>query len=107
MYSRNYEVRPGDYLHDGIALEGWDEQSYWGYSAHEGSFFAQLWPNGSTADEPPIWLSGIRTVYPWPGSIVLELMERLDRDPVEIVRALGVAHPRARLRSAAEITQRL
>ncbi len=72
-----------------------------------GSFFVKLWTNGSTSDEPEIWLSGFDTIYPWPSGIVLEVAEHLNEDPLPVVHGLGLADPNPTLRSEDEIMQRI
>jgi hypothetical protein len=105
--SRNHFCRPGRNFRDGINLAGWDKQSFWGYDTGLGSFFAQLWSNDSNSDPPELWLSGAQTPYPWPGGIVLEIVERLTEDPLAVVRALGLADPNPALRLEHEIMQRI
>ncbi len=86
-----------------LDLPGWDEQSIWGYDEGIGSFFAQLWRNGSRSDEPEVWLSGMRRPYPWPGCVALDILEATRQDPATVTRALGIADPAVRLRPAHEI----
>ncbi len=92
-HSRNHTARPGYQLHDAIDLPGWEDQSYWGWDQGTGSFFAQLWRNGSTSDAPEIWLTGARTPFPWPACIALAVVERTQSDALAVVRAMGIAHP--------------
>src|SRR5690349_2443743 len=63
-FSRNHTARPGYQLQNAIDLPGWEDQSIWGWADGVGSFYAQLWRNGSTSDAPEIWLSGASTPYP-------------------------------------------
>lgn len=106
-YSRNHDARPGYALHDAIDLAGWDDRSIWGWDDGTGSFYAQLWRNGSTSDAPGIWLSGARKPYPWPGSVALDIVQHTGAAPLAVVQALGLADPAPRLRDAAEITQQI
>lgn len=106
-HSRNHTARPGDQLHDGIDLPGWEHQSIWGWDDGTRSFYAHLWRNGSTSDAPEIWLSGVRKPYPWPGCIALEIVEHTDADRLAVVQAMGIAHPNPTLRTKAEIMQRV
>ena len=92
-HSRNHTARPGYQLHDAIDLPGWEEQSIWGWDEGTGSFYAQLWRNGSSSDAPEIWLTGARTPYPWPASIALAIVERTKTDALTVVQAMGIAHP--------------
>lgn len=101
--SRNHRRRPGQNFTDALALPGWDEQSIWGYDEGTGSFFAQLWSNGSRSDPPEIWLSGAQTVYPWPGSIALAVVEKTRADPLAVVQALAIAAPEPCMRDGKEI----
>ncbi|UOX86075.1 HEAT repeat domain-containing protein [Amycolatopsis sp. FBCC-B4732] len=101
--SRNHDCRAGQEFRDGIDLPGWEEQSVWGWDPPAGSFFAQLWRNGSTGDEPDIWISGVDTVFRWPSGIVLEIVERTPESPAKVVAALGLAAPQPRLRDDAEV----
>jgi hypothetical protein len=107
VFSRNYGCRPGHNFRDEIDLPGWEEQSVWGYDTAMDSFFAQLYLNGNTSETPEIYLSGFHTIYPWPGAIALEIMERLNQKPLTVVRALGIADPHPTLRPHGEIEQRL
>ncbi|WP_020663620.1 hypothetical protein [Amycolatopsis benzoatilytica] len=101
--SRNHARKPGYEFTDMLDLPGWDEQSIWGYDEGIGSFFAQLWRNGSRSDEPEVWLSGMRRPYPWPGCVALDILEATRQDPATVTRALGIADPAVRLRPAHEI----
>ncbi|MEO7196466.1 MAG: hypothetical protein ABIZ05_16905 [Pseudonocardiaceae bacterium] len=106
--SRHYGCGPGPVsFTDRLDLAGWEERSVWGYDEPLGGFFAQLWTNASTSDEPEIWLSAGDGIYPWPGCIALEIVERTRAAPLAVVRALGVADPKPRLRPLAEITARM
>ncbi|MFJ8966731.1 hypothetical protein ACIRG5_45785 [Lentzea sp. NPDC102401] len=105
--ARNYKARPGYELHDMIALPGWDDQSIWGWDAATGSFFGQLWRNGSTADEPEIWLTGTRKPYPWPACIALEIVETTKAEPIAVVHAMGIADPDPSLIDEPEIRARV
>lgn len=99
---RNLGARPGRDLLDDVDLAGWDERSVWGYDTGVGSFYAQLWRNPGDGDAPDVWLSGVDPRYPWPGCIVLAVVDATDFDPVSVVRALGLANPRAALRTRSE-----
>jgi hypothetical protein len=107
LSSRNYGCRPGVEFWDGIELPGWEEQSVWGYDTGMGRFFAKLWVNGSTSDAPTISLPASGTICPWPGGIVLEIVERLNEDPLAVVHGLGLADPNPTVRSRDEIMQRI
>lgn len=96
--SRNHERRPGYPFTDTIDLPGWDDQSFWGFDEGIGSFFAQLWRNGSQSDEPEIWLSGVQLPYPGPGCIALDIVGETMQDPPSVVRALAIADPVPQLR---------
>ncbi|MGH3828134.1 MAG: DUF5710 domain-containing protein, partial [Pseudonocardiaceae bacterium] len=106
--SRQYGRGPGTAAFlEGIYLMGWEDQSIWGYDVTLGGFYALLWPNGSTSDEPEISLSSLDGAYPWPGCIALEIVERTHAAPLAVVRALGVADPKPTLRHPDEITARM
>lgn len=100
--ARNFGAVPGQELFDDIGLAGWDERSVWGYDAGVGSFYAQLWRNPGDGDAPDVWLSGVDPRYPWPGCLVLAVVEATGCDPLSVVRALGLANPRAALRTHSE-----
>jgi len=102
-HSRNHTVRPGERLHDAVHLSGWEHRSIWGWDEGTSSFFAQLWRNGNSSDEPDIWLTGARKPYPWPGCIALEIAENAEADALPVVRAMGIAHPEPTLRTPDEI----
>lgn len=106
-FSRNHVCRPGRAFQDGVELAGWEQQSVWGYDTGLGSYYAQLWANGSSSDAPEILLSGVDTVYPCPSRIALEIVERLDEDTLAVVRGLGLADPDPTLRSADEVNRRV
>ncbi len=101
--SRNFGARPGYALNDSVDLDGWDDRSTWGYDDGIGSFYAQLWRNPGDTDAPEIWLSGVDPRYPWPGCLALAVVEATGRDPVSVVRALGIAAPAASIRPAPQI----
>ncbi|MGH3867229.1 MAG: hypothetical protein ACRDQ4_14015 [Pseudonocardiaceae bacterium] len=105
--SRHYGREPGTSFVDTLYLAGWEKQSVWGYDEPLGSFFAQLWTNASTSDEPEIWLSGAYEIYPWPSCIALEILEWTRATALAVVRALGVANPKPTLRLQDEITTRM
>ncbi|GLY71270.1 hypothetical protein [Amycolatopsis taiwanensis] len=96
----------GYQLHDAVDLPGWEHQSIWGWDEGTGSFYAQLWRNGSTSDAPEIWLTGALKPYPWPGCIALEIVEHTQADTLAVVQAMGIAHPDPTLRTADEVMQR-
>jgi len=102
--TRNFGAKPGYALHDSIDLDGWGQRSIWGYDDGVGSFYAQLWRNPGDREAPDVWLSGAAPRYPWPGSLDLAVVEATRRDPVSVVRALGLADPNAFLRAAGELT---
>jgi hypothetical protein len=81
---------------DEIDLPGWEQRSVWGYDTSISSFFAKLWTNFSISDAPEIRLSGLDTIYPWPGGIVLEIVERINEDPLAIVHGLAWPIPTPR-----------
>jgi hypothetical protein len=101
--TRNHARRPGHDFRDMIYLEGWENQSVWGYDEGMGSFFAQLWRNGSLSDDPDVWLSGVECPYPWPSCIALGVFQVTRCDPEMVTRALGIAEPGARLRPSHEL----
>lgn len=101
--SRNFACKPGYEFRDSLDLPGWDEQSVWGYDGGVGSFFAQLWRNGSRAPDPEVWLSGARRTYPWPGCLALDILEVTQLDPLTITNGLAIADPNPHLRPVAEI----
>jgi hypothetical protein len=88
-HSRNHTARPGYQLHDAVDLPGWEHQSIWGWDEGTGSFYAQLWRNGSASDAPEIWLTGARTPYPWPASIALAIVEGTKTDALTVVHGQG------------------
>lgn len=106
-HSRNYRARSGYRLHDAFELSGYERQSIWGWDVGMGGFFAQLWRNDSASDEPELWLVPGRNPYQWPGSIALAIVEHTKLDPLSIVRALAIAHPKPALRRDRVIRQRL
>ncbi|WP_125789751.1 hypothetical protein [Amycolatopsis sp. WAC 01375] len=105
--SRNHGARPGYALHDAIDLAGWGDRSIWGWDDGIGSFYAQLWRNGSSSDAPDIWLSGASKPYPWPGCVALDIVQHTGAAPLSVVQALGIADPVPRLRDTTEITQQI
>jgi hypothetical protein len=105
--SRNHDRKPGYEFRDGLDLPGWEDQSIWGYDEGIGSFFAQLWRNGSRSDDPEVWLSGVTKNYPWPGCVALDIVEITKQDPVAVTRALAIAVAKPRLRSDVEIRDRV
>ena len=56
-WSRHHRITAGTDMVDAIWLDGYDQQSVWGYDTGVGSFFAQMWPNGSRSDAPELWLT--------------------------------------------------
>ncbi len=100
-YSRHHARTPGEEFRDIVDLPGWEDQSIWGYESGACSYFAQLWRNGRRSDEPDHWLSGVDEVYPRPGCIALQVVERTGADPLSAIRSLSLAHPEPRLRSDA------
>ena len=48
-----------DGWNNALFLDGWDERSIWGFDRQDGSYFAQLWRNGSSSEAPDIWIVGL------------------------------------------------
>lgn len=105
-HSRNHTACPGTRLHDAVDLSGWEHRSIWGWDDGTSSFFAQLWRNDSTSDEPDVWLTGARKPFPWPGCIALEIVEHTEHDALAVVCGMGIAHPAPTLRTSEEIFNR-
>lgn len=106
--SRHYGVLPGHELDDSVELAGWEQESRWGWDQHNSSFQAQLWRNTSTDALPNIWISAaFGKHYPMPGCIVLAIAERTATEPVDIVAALGLAHPNPSCRHIDEMFARV
>ena len=103
-WSRHHHVRAGSDFFDAIWLVGFDQQSTWGYDTNDGSFFAQIWRNGSRGDSPDLWLTAPRPLS-HPECVVAPIVEHTGHDPLGVVRALGIAHPAPRLRTIAEIDE--
>jgi hypothetical protein len=102
--SRNVGARPGYTLNDTVELTGWDDRSTWGYDDGIASFYAQLWRNPGDTDAPDIWLSGVDPRYPWPGCLALAIVDATGRDPLSVIRALGIAAPAPSVRPSLQIT---
>jgi hypothetical protein len=43
---------------EALRLPGWSDQSIWGYDEQMDTYFAQLWRDGDTNDDPTVWISG-------------------------------------------------
>lgn len=90
--TRNADVVPGvEDFYDAIDLPGWDDRGTWGYDPGMRSFYAQLWRNGSTAEDPEIWLNGASQPLAWPSCILVRLVELTGVDPLTVMNALGLA----------------
>ncbi len=59
-------TRAGHDFRDAIWLDGYDDQSIWGYDTGVGSFFAQVWSNDSDSEEPDLWLTPPDLWATWP-----------------------------------------
>lgn len=106
--SRHYGALPGHDLDTSVELPGWEQESRWGWDPENSSFYAQLWRNTSDDALPNIWLSAAwGKHYPMPGCIVLSIVERTTIDPVDVVAALGLAHPNPTCRPQEELSARL
>ena len=92
-WSRQHGVRPGDDMHDAILIDGFDQQSIWGYDSGTGSFFAQIWQNGSRSDHPDLWLTAPTWTLSCAQAVVAPLVDHTAADPLDVVRGLGIAHP--------------
>lgn len=43
---------------EALWLPGWSDQSIWGYDEQMDTYFAQLWRDSDTNDDPTVWISG-------------------------------------------------
>lgn len=43
---------------EALCLPGWSDRSIWGYDEQMDTYFAQLWRDGDTNDDPTVWISG-------------------------------------------------
>ena len=43
---------------EALWLPGWSDQSIWGYDEQMDTFFAQLWRDSDTNEDPTVWVSG-------------------------------------------------
>lgn len=44
---------------EALCLPGWSDQSVWGYDEQMDTYFAQLWRDSDTNDDPTVWISGV------------------------------------------------
>lgn len=44
---------------EALWLPGWSDRSIWGYDSEMDTFFAQLWRDSDTNDDPTVWLGGV------------------------------------------------
>lgn len=91
-WSRCHGVRPGEDFYDAIWLDGFEEQSIWGYDTGTGGFFAQVWQNGSANEQPDLWLTAPMTL-PCAQALLPAIVEFTGHDPLAVVRAMGIARP--------------
>ena len=87
-----------------IDLAGFEEQSTWGWDEMSGSFYAQLWRNDNRGDNPDLWLSGVQPIA-HAEQLVEPLASFADRTPLDVVRALGIAHPSPQLQTAEHVAE--
>jgi hypothetical protein len=106
-WSRRYRVQPGADFIEAIWLDGYEHQSIWGYDTGMVSFFAQVWPNDSTSEQPELWLTPPTQQMSWPQMIVPQLVDFTGEDPLPIVRAMGIAAPAPAVVDSEELTGRL
>lgn len=92
-WSRHQDVVPGTDFRDAIWLDGFDEQSVWGYDTGVESFFAQLWDNDSDSDEPDLWLTPPTFQATSPEALVPTIVAFTEAKRIDVLRALGIADP--------------
>lgn len=102
-WSRHHRIAAGVDVVDAMWIDGYEQQSVWGYDTATGSFFAQLWPNGHRSDEPELWLTPPTGHYPQPQMLVPYLVEHTGLDPLPIVRGMGLASPNPRVSDNGEL----
>lgn len=95
-WSRHHATRAGEDFADALWLEGYDDQSIWGYDTGVNSFFAQLWSNGSRSEAPDLWLTPPDLWASWPHVLIPPIVEFTDATSLAVVRALGIARPNPR-----------
>ena len=47
---------------EALWLPGWSHRSTWGYDEQMDTYFAQLWRDGDTDDDPTVWISGCHPI---------------------------------------------
>lgn len=93
-WSRRYRARAGVDFVEAVWLDGYEDHSIWGYDSGTASFFAQIWRNGSDADEPPeLWLSPPDYQMSWAEMVVPLLVDFTGTDPLPVVRGMGLTAP--------------
>jgi hypothetical protein len=90
-----------------LPLDGWEDQSVWGFDDSRRSFFAELWPNGSRALNPHGSLPRGYRDYRWPSCLALDVLAVTGMEPTAVLTALVLVDPAARLRAASELERRL
>ncbi|WP_106398907.1 hypothetical protein [Actinocorallia populi] len=73
---------------EGLWLDGWDQQSVWGYDEGMVSYFAQLWRNGDNGDAPTIWISGMNPRYEYPERLLGAIVAATRAPALEVFRAM-------------------
>lgn len=72
---------------EALWLPGWSAQSIWGYDEQMDTFFAQLWRDEDTNDDPTVWISGCDPIEN--GMQLATLIASVtDRDLVTVMRAM-------------------
>lgn len=102
-WCRNHGIVAGSDFHDAIWLAGFERQSVWGYDEGTCGFFAQVWANTSRGDNPDLWLTAPNWRLPHAHTLVAPIVDHTAADPLDVVRALGIAHPAPTVRPPAEI----
>lgn len=65
-------------------LPAWSDQSIWGYDEPMRTFFAQLWRDHDSNDEPTVWIGGLHLIES--GSQLVELIASATDSDIEPVK---------------------
>ncbi|MDJ0771606.1 MAG: hypothetical protein QNJ12_22665 [Ilumatobacter sp.] len=105
-WSRHHTTRAGEDFRDALWLRGFDHQSVWGYDTGVNSFFAQVWRNGSTPDQPDLWLTPPAFWTSWPRALVPLVVDFTEFPALDVVRAMGLARPHPLLDEEEDLFER-
>jgi hypothetical protein len=90
-----------------LPLPGFEDRSVWGFDNRRGSFFAQLWPNGSRSGNPHASLPADERGYWWPSCLALDIVAVTKMEPTAVLAALVLLDPASAVRPTSELEGRV